>query len=171
MEKYDVVALGELLIDFTDNGFSAQGNTVFEANPGGAPCNVLAMLSKMGRKTAFIGKVGKDIFGSRLCEVLTEVGIDTSNLVFDEEVHTTLAFVKNFADGDRDFSFYRNPGADMMLTVSDLNADIIKNTKIFHFGTLSMTHEGVREATKAAVSLAKEHGALISFDPNLRPPL
>lgn len=171
MEKYDVVALGELLIDFTDNGFSAQGNTVFEANPGGAPCNVLAMLSKMGRKTAFIGKVGKDIFGSRLCEVLTEVGIDTSNLVFDEEVHTTLAFVKNFADGDRDFSFYRNPGADMMLTVSDLNADIIKNTKIFHFGTLSMTHEGVREATKAAVSLAKEQGALISFDPNLRPPL
>lgn len=171
MEKYDVVALGELLIDFTDNGFSAQGNTVFEANPGGAPCNVLAMLSKMGRKTAFIGKVGRDIFGSRLCEVLTEVGIDTSNLVFDEEVHTTLAFVKNFPDGDRDFSFYRNPGADMMLTVSDLNTDIVKNTKIFHFGTLSMTHEGVREATKAAVSLAKEHGALISFDPNLRPPL
>lgn len=171
MEKYDVVALGELLIDFTDNGFSAQGNTMFEANPGGAPCNVLALLSKMGRKTAFIGKVGKDIFGSRLCEVLTEVGIDTSNLVFDEEVHTTLAFVKNFADGDRDFSFYRNPGADMMLTISDINANIIKNTKIFHFGTLSMTHEGVREATKAAVSLAKEQGALISFDPNLRPPL
>ena len=114
MKKYDVVALGELLIDFTENGTSAQGNPIYEANPGGAPCNVLSMLTKLGRKTAFIGKVGQDIFGNRLRTVLEEVGIDTSNLVTDGEARTTLAFVETFPDGDRDFSFYRNPGADMM---------------------------------------------------------
>ena len=107
-KKYDVVALGELLIDFTDNGISGQGNTIFEANPGGAPCNVLAMLQKLGNKTAFIGKVGKDIFGTKLKEVLKEVGIDTSGLVMDKKVRTTLAFVQTLKGGDRDFSFYRN---------------------------------------------------------------
>lgn len=116
MEKiYDVTALGELLIDFTENGISAQGNPLLEANPGGAPCNVLAMLEKLGKKTAFIGKVGKDMFGEQLKTAVEEVGIDTRNLVMDEEVHTTLAFVHTYPDGDRDFSFYRNPGADMML--------------------------------------------------------
>lgn len=169
--KYDVVALGELLIDFTENGISGQGNPFYEANPGGAPCNVLAMLNKAGRKTAFIGKVGRDIFGSRLKAVLDEVGINTSNLVMDESTRTTLAFVETLPGGDRDFSFYRNPGADMMLKEEELQEDILRNTEIFHFGTLSMTHEGVRKATKKAVSLAKENGALISFDPNLRPPL
>ncbi|MDD2973454.1 MAG: PfkB family carbohydrate kinase, partial [Lachnospiraceae bacterium] len=114
-KKFDVVALGELLIDFTDNGVSAQGNTLFEANPGGAPCNVLAMLNRLGHKTAFIGKVGKDIFGTKLKKTLEDVGIDTTNLMMDEDARTTLAFVQTFADGDRDFSFYRNPGADMML--------------------------------------------------------
>lgn len=171
MKTYDVVALGELLIDFTENGTSGQGNPVFEANPGGAPCNVLAMLAKLGKKTAFIGKVGKDIFGSRLAAVLAEAGIDTRNLVTDDKVRTTLAFVETFPDGDRDFSFYRNPGADMMLTEDELDLNLLADTKIFHFGTLSMTHEGVRNATKKAIAAAKEAGAVISFDPNLREPL
>lgn len=171
MKKYDVVALGELLIDFTENGTSAQGNTIYEANPGGAPCNVLAMLTKLGRKTAFIGKVGRDIFGKRLKMTLEEVGIDTSNLVMDENVRTTLAFVETFPDGDRDFSFYRNPGADMMLRADEVQIELVKDTNIFHFGTLSMTHEEVRNATKKAIAAAKEAGAVISFDPNLREPL
>lgn len=171
MKKYDVVALGELLIDFTENGTSAQGNTIYEANPGGAPCNVLAMLTKLGRKTAFIGKVGRDIFGKRLKTTLEEVGIDTSNLVMDEDVRTTLAFVETFPDGDRDFSFYRNPGADMMLRADEVQIELVKDTNIFHFGTLSMTHEEVRNATKKAIAAAKEAGAVISFDPNLREPL
>ena len=171
MKKYDVVALGELLIDFTENGTSGQGNPIYEANPGGAPCNVLAMLTKLGRKTAFIGKVGRDIFGNRLKATLDEVGIDTSNLVMDEEVRTTLAFVETFADGDRDFSFYRNPGADMMLREEEVDLAMVKDAQIFHFGTLSMTHEGVRNATKKAIAAAKEAGAVISFDPKLREPL
>lgn len=171
MKNYDVVALGELLIDFTENGTSAQGNPVYEANPGGAPCNVLSMLNKAGRKTAFIGKVGQDIFGNRLRAVLDEAGIDTSNLVMDVDARTTLAFVETFAGGERDFSFYRNPGADMMLGEEELNLELLADTRLFHFGTLSMTHEKVRRATKKAVAAAKENGALISFDPNLRPPL
>lgn len=171
MKKFDVTALGELLIDFTDNGKSAQGNTLFEANPGGAPCNVLAMLNRCGHATAFVGKVGKDIFGLKLKATLEEVGIDTSNLIVDEDARTTLAFVQTFEDGDRDFSFFRNPGADMMLTAEEVNEELIRNSRIFHFGTLSMTHDGVREATKRAIAAAKESGAVISFDPNLRPPL
>jgi fructokinase len=171
MKNYDVTALGELLIDFTQNGMSGQGNPLFEANPGGAPCNVLAMLTKLGHKTAFIGKVGNDSFGKQLKETINEVGINSDNLFMDNEVHTTLALVHSFADGDRDFSFYRNPGADMMLNESEIPEGLLKDTKIFHFGTLSMTHEGVRNATKKAVKIAKENGALISFDPNLRPPL
>ena len=171
MKRYDVVALGELLIDFTENGNSDQGNPVFEANPGGAPCNVLAMLRKLSRNCAFIGKVGNDIFGHQLKAVAEEAGIDMSGLLIDENVRTTLAFVKTDEHGDRDFSFYRNPGADMMLTANELPLDMIRDTRIFHFGTLSMTHDAVRQATKAAVQAAKEAGALISFDPNLRPPL
>lgn len=171
MKTFDVVALGELLIDFTENGTSQQGNPIYEANPGGAPCNVLSMLNRAGKKTAFIGKVGQDIFGKRLKAVLEETGIDVSNLIMDADVCTTLAFVETFADGDRDFSFYRNPGADMMLRQDELHEDLLKDTRIFHFGTLSMTHEEVREATKKAIRIAKESGALISFDPNLREPL
>ncbi len=171
MKKYDVTALGELLIDFTENGTSGQGNPLFEANPGGAPCNVLAMLGKLGDRTAFIGKVGKDFFGTQLKEAVEEVGIDASYLYMDEKVHTTLALVHTFPDGDRDFSFYRDPGADMMLTEDEVPQELIRDSKIFHFGTLSMTHEGVRKATKKALVVAKEAGTLISFDPNLRPPL
>ena len=167
----DVVALGELLIDFTENGISSQGNPLFEANPGGAPCNVLAMLTKLGHKTAFIGKVGNDFFGKQLEQTIMEVGIDTSGLQKDDDVHTTLALVHTYPDGDRDFSFYRNPGADMMLTKDEVDADLIRNSRIFHFGTLSSTHEGVREATRYALDVAKEAGCIITFDPNLRPPL
>jgi fructokinase len=168
---YDVVALGEVLIDFTQNGKSAQGNGLFEANPGGAPGNVLAMLNNLGKKTSFIGKVGKDQFGLMLKSTLEELGIGTENLMLDDEVHTTLALVHTFEDGDRDFSFYRNPGADMMLRADEVQEDLIKATRIFHFGTLSMTHEGVREATKKALDVAKNAGVMISFDPNLREPL
>ena len=171
MKKYDVTALGELLIDFTENGTSGQGNPLFEANPGGAPCNVLAMLGRLGRRTAFIGKVGKDFFGTQLKEAIEEVGIDASCLYMDEKVHTTLALVHTFPDGDRDFSFYREPGADMMLTEDEVPEELIRDSRIFHFGTLSMTHEGVRSATKKALRIAKEAGDVISFDPNLRPPL
>lgn len=171
MKDFDVTALGELLIDFTENGKSSQGNPLFEANPGGAPCNVLSMLSKLGHKTAFIGKVGKDFFGEQLKSAITEVGIDPSYLCMDEEIHTTLAMVHTYPDGDRDFSFYRNPGADMMLTEKEVSKELIGNSKIFHFGTLSMTHDEVRKATKKAIDVAKKSGAVISFDPNLRPPL
>lgn len=132
---------------------------------------MLAMIQKLGGTTAFIGKVGKDMFGRQLKTAVEAVGIDTRNLMEDEEVHTTLAFVHTFPDGDRDFSFYRNPGADMMLTKEEIQEDLIRNSKVFHFGTLSSTHEGVREATRYAIDVAKEAGCLISFDPNLRPPL
>lgn len=169
--QYDVVALGELLIDFTESGLSDQGNNVFEANPGGAPCNVLAMLNKLSKKTAFIGKVGDDMFGNSLKKLITEIGIDSKGLVMDKDIRTTLAFVKTFANGDRDFSFYRNPGADMMLKEEEVSMDLIEQARVFHFGTLSMTHEEVAGATRAAVKKAKESGCLISFDPNLRPPL
>ena len=169
--KYDVVALGELLIDFTENGLSGQGNPLLEANPGGAPCNVLAMLKRLGKKTAFIGKVGNDQFGKMLKEVVEESGTDVSGLAMDEQVHTTLAFVHTFPDGDREFSFYRNPGADMMLTKEEVDPELIKKARIFHFGTLSSTHAGVREATRYAIDVAKENGLLVSFDPNLREPL
>ena len=168
---FDVTALGELLIDFTENGTSGQGNPLMEANPGGAPCNVLAMLGKLGKKTAFIGKVGKDMFGNQLKNAIEEVGIDTRNLIMDETVHTTLAFVHTYPDGDRDFSFYRDPGAYMMLRKDEVQEDLIRNSRIFHFGTLSSTHEGVREATRHAIEVAKDAGCIITFDPNLRPPL
>ena len=171
MKNYDVVALGELLIDFTENGTSAQGNPMMEANPGGAPCNVLSMLCRLGKTTAFIGKVGKDMFGTQLKNAITEVGISAEGLVTDPEVNTTLAFVHTFPDGDREFSFYRKPGADMMISESDLKSELIENCKIFHFGSLSMTHEICRQATHAAIDMAKKAGALISYDPNLREPL
>lgn len=169
--RYDVCALGETLIDFTTYGESDQGNTVFEACPGGAPCNVLTMLTKLGRDTAFIGKVGKDQFGKTLIETIKKVGVETKGIVEDEKVNTTLAFVHTFPDGDRDFSFYRNPGADMMLTSEEVDFDLIKDSKVFHFGTLSMTSEPVYGATMEALKAAKENNVLISFDPNLRPPL
>ncbi len=171
LKIFDVVALGELLVDFTENRNSFQGNPVFEANPGGAPCNVLSMLQRLGKKTAFIGKVGDDSFGRMLRDAVAGQRIDTGNIVMDSKVPTTLAFVHTAPDGDKSFSFYRNPGADMMLRKEEVNFSLVKNTKLFHFGTLSMTDPGIEEATKEAVKTAKDSGALVSFDPNLRPPL
>ncbi len=170
-KKYDVTALGELLVDFTQNGTSAQGNYMFEANPGGAPCNVLAMLARLGKKTAFIGKVGDDFLGRHLKEEVGKIGIATENLFLDRDVHTTLAFVHTYEDGERDFSFYRDPGADMNLREEEIDADTIRHSKVFHFGSLSMTHETCRKATQKAIRIAKESGCILSFDPNLREPL
>lgn len=170
-KSIDVVALGELLIDFTCNGTSNQGNPFYEANPGGAPCNVLAMLSKLGKSTAFIGKVGADQFGWLLHQVISQAGISTNGLVMDAHSHTTLAFVKTAPNGDRDFSFYRDPGADALLTPDEVPENMIAGAKIFHFGSLSLTGEPVRSATQKAVTLARSAGCILSFDPNLRPPL
>jgi fructokinase len=171
LQKYDGTALGELLIDFTENGISSQGNVLMEANPGGAPCNVLAMLGKLGKKTAFIGKVGQDHFGDMLRETIESVGINADGLITDKMVPTTLAFVHTKQDGDRDFSFYRNPGADMMLQKEEVALDKIQASKIFHFGTLSFTNKEVRETSQFAIQYAKSKGVLLSFDPNLREPL
>ena len=165
MKQYDVTALGELLIDFTENGISAQGNPVLEANPGGAPCNVLSMLNRLGHKASFIGKIGDDIFGTQLEQALEEVGIDTKGLKKDQKVHTTLAFVHTLEDGDREFSFYRNPGADMMLSEEDLEEELIRDCKIFHFGSLSMTSEPCRTATKKAIADLSATLAALSAQP------
>ena len=170
-KQYDVTALGELLIDFTENGISTQGNPLMEANPGGAPSNVLALLSGLGHKTAFIGKVGQDMFGDQLKAALKEVGIATEGLLADPKIHTTLAFVHTLPGGDRDFSFYRQPGADIMLSKEEVPAEMIRGSRIFHFGSLSMTDEPVRTATQYALETAKEADTVISFDPNLREPL
>ena len=167
-KKFDILTLGELLIDFTHNGVSSQGNGLFEANPGGAVCNVLAMMNKLGHSAAYMGKVGDDIFGHLLKKTLEEVSINTECMLMDKDARTTLAFVANDEAGDRSFSFYRNPGADMMFTEDEVNEEAIAASRIFHFGTLSMTHEGVREATKKALDIAKKNGVMISFDPNLR---
>ncbi len=168
MKDYDVVALGELLVDFTQNGMSAQGNWLMEANPGGAPCNVLAMLAKLGHSVSFVGKVGDDMFGKMLQSKISSLGIGTENLVFSKKYKTTLAFVHTSNDGDRSFSFYRNQGADSMLEKSEIKSELISAAKIFHFGTLSMTNEICFDATKAALEFAKNSSVLRSFDPNLR---
>jgi fructokinase len=168
---FDIIALGELLIDFTPYGISDGGNPVFERNPGGAPANLLSAASKLGARTAFIGKVGDDLFGRFLAKTLKDNNIDTRGLRSSQTVNTTLAFVHLDSHGDRSFSFYRNPGADMMLEEKDLDHEMIKASKVFHFGTLSMTDEPARSATIKALEIARQNGALISFDPNLRPPL
>ena len=171
--QYDVVALGELLVDFTDNGKSVQGNPLFEANPGGAPCNVLSMLQKLGSRTAFIGKVGDDFLGNMLIQKASEQGIDMNAVMKDKNVGTTLAFVQKLPNGDRDFAFFRNPGADMMITEEEVTerAAFIEKSDVFHFGTLSMTSECGRKATEKAVQIAKKSDGIISFDPNYRAPL
>ena len=138
-KKFDVTALGELLIDFTENGVSPQGNPILEANPGGAVCNVLSMLNQLGHTTGFIGKVGDDMFGEQLTRALEEVHIATEGLVKDREVPTTLAFVHTLPGGDRDFSFYRKPGADLMLTENEIDKRMIEKCRVFHFGSLSLT--------------------------------
>ena len=170
-KRYDVAALGELLIDFTQSGVGPQGSALFEANPGGAPANVLAMLGKLGRRCAFLGKVGDDAFGEQLAGTLRACGIDDCGLRRDAAVGTTLAFVHTAPDGERDFSFYRSPGADVMLRPEELDTALLADCRVFHFGSLSLTDEPCRSATQAALAAARDAGALISFDPNLRPPL
>ena len=171
--KYDCVGLGELLIDWVQTGESDQGNPLYECNPGGAPCNLLAMMKKAGKNVAFIGKVGNDMFGRMLKKRTEEQDIDMSGLELDKRVHTTLAFVEKLPNGDRDFSFYRKPGADIMLTKEDIQShkSLIQNSKIFHFGTLSFTDQPAEDATIEALKIAKDSGCTISFDPNYRPPL
>lgn len=167
-KRVDVVALGELLIDFTDNGVSSDGMRLFAQNPGGAPANVSAVLGKFGMKPVFIGKVGDDMHGEFLIETLMQTGIDTSYIVKDKNVFTTLAFVKLSETGERTFSFARKPGADTNLYKEELPVDIISRCRIFHFGSLSLTDEPARGATKAAIAMAKKAGGLISYDPNYR---
>ncbi len=164
-----MVALGELLIDFTPHGISENGNSLFEGNPGGAPANVLVALSRLGAKTAFIGKVGNDLFGRTLRDCLKDNRIDVTGLKTSDTVNTTLAFVHLNSEGDRSFSFYRNPGADMMLESGDIPTDIISQSGIFHFGSLSLTDEPVRSATLKALEAARNNNTVISYDPNLRP--
>ena len=142
MKRWDVTALGELLIDFTEKGYSPEGNPLLEANPGGAPANVLAMLARLGHSGAFIGKVGSDMFGDHLESALTEAGIDTGGLVRDKSVPTTLAFVHTAQNGERSFSFYRSPGADMNLTAEELDTERLTQCRLFHFGSLSLTDQG-----------------------------
>lgn len=167
----DVVALGELLIDFTPQGLSDKGNYLFEANPGGAPCNVLAALSKLGKTTAFIGKVGNDTFGNFLKKTIDDLKIDSKGLRLTDEFFTTLAFVTLDSEGNRSFAFARNNSADVMLDKSEVDEDTIKEAKIFHCGTLSLTHPKSRAATIKALECAKKNNTIISVDPNLRMPL
>lgn len=171
MNVYDVVGLGELLIDFTFSSNSAAGMKLFEQNPGGAPANVMCAISKLGGKTAFIGKVGQDMHGTYLRDVLQTEKVDTQGLIIDPEYFTTLAFVELNDAGERSFSFARKPGADTRLKPSELAINLLKNTKVFHFGSLSLTHEPARSATYEAIRQAKDAGAIISYDPNYRAPL
>ena len=168
---YDIVSLGEILIDFVPDGYDSFGDEKFLCKAGGAPLNVLATCAKFGLKTAFIGKVGNDIFGKKLIKTLDENGIDSSSVITDKVYNTTLAFVKLSENGDRDFSFYRNFGADIFIDKSEVDAEKIALSKIFHFGSLSFTDEPMKSATEAALKTAKESGCIISYDPNYRPPL
>jgi len=165
---YDVTALGELLIDFAPVSTDADGYPTMAAKPGGAPCNYLAALAKYGAKTALFAKVGADAFGKMLKQTLKDAGIETSGIIEDDSVFTTLAFVTLDETGDRSFSFARKPGADTCLRYDELDLSMIDNTKAFHFGTLSLTNEPAKEATQKAVAYAKSKGKLITFDPNLR---
>ena len=166
--KTDIVALGELLIDFTPAGISPQGMRLFEQNPGGAPANMLAAAAKFGMKTAFIGKVGKDMHGDFLKKTLIRAGINTENLIQDEKYFTTLAFVSLRENGEREFSFARKPGADTNLCMKEIHSEILENTKVFHVGSLSLTDDPSRTATYEAINIARNSGALISYDPNYR---
>ncbi len=168
---FDVVALGELLIDFAPKSVNEAGYPVLSANPGGAPGNFLAALTKYGCRTAMIGKVGDDAFGRLLTQTLAEAGIETRGIVSDPAVFTTLAFVSLDENGNRDFSFARKPGADTCLKPEEIDEGLLEDARVFHFGTLSLTDEPAASATRQAVSLAKRRSLLVSLDPNLRKPL
>ncbi|MDD9271668.1 carbohydrate kinase [Paenibacillus sp. GCM10023248] len=169
--NYDVIAIGEFLIDFTPYGVSDAGQPVYERNPGGAPVNVAAAMAKLGGKSGFIGKVGADPFGTYLRQALLEYGITEQGLVTTAEAHTTMAFVQLDAQGERSFHFSRSPGADQLLREDEVNLALLEGARICHFGSISMTVEPACSATVYAVSKAKESGALISYDPNWRPSL
>ena len=168
---YDVVALGELLIDFAPHSTNSAGYPVLAANPGGAPANFLAALTRYGCKTAMISKVGDDLFGRLLVQTLRDAGIDTRGVLKDPDWFTTLAFVSLDASGNRDFSFARKPGADTCLKPEELCVELLETSRVLHFGTLSLTDEPAASATREAVRRAKENGLLVSLDPNLRKPL
>ena len=167
----DVIALGELLIDFATQSTDSDGYPTMAAHPGGAPANFLAALTKFGAKTALMGKVGTDTFGKLLLSTLHNAGIDTRGMIETNDVFTTLAFVTFDEHGDREFAFARKPGADTCIRFEELDLSLIDESKVFHFGTLSLTDEPARTATYRAVAYAREHGKLITFDPNLRKPL
>ena len=167
----DVVALGELLIDFAHKSSDSAGYPTLAAQPGGAPGNFLAALQRYGCSTALLGKVGDDTFGHLLINTLQELGIGTKGILRDPAVFTTLAFVTLDSTGNREFSFARKPGADTCLTAGEVDYSLIDGARVFHFGTLSLTAEPARAATRAAVAYAKRAGKLVSFDPNLRKPL
>lgn len=167
----DVVALGELLIDFAPVSIDEWGYPTLKAQPGGAPGNFLAALQEYGCSTALLGKVGDDAFGKLLVRTLQERGIETSGIAADPDVFTTMAFVALDAEGNRSFSFARKPGADTCLRAEELDLELVDGCKVFHFGTLSLTNDPARTATVTAVKYAKKQGKLISFDPNLRKPL
>ena len=167
----DVVALGEVLIDFASRGIDANGYPMMQALPGGAPANFLAALTKYGKSTAFLGKVGDDTFGHLLLGTVKDAGIETRGVVVDPTVFTTLAFVTFDASGDRSFSFARKPGADTRLTWEEVDKSLIDEARVFHFGTLSLTDEPVRTTTQKCVAYARQQGKLITCDPNLRKPL
>jgi fructokinase len=171
MKQLDVVALGELLIDFAPQGANEAGYPVLSANPGGAPGNFLAALTKYGCKTAMIGKVGDDAFGRLLVKTLEAAGIETKGILLDVDVFTTLAFVSLDASGNRDFSFARKPGADTCLRPEEVDEALLASARVFHFGTLSLTDEPAASATRKAIELSRKHDLLISLDPNLRKPL
>lgn len=168
---YDAVAIGELLVDFACQSTDVGGYPVLAAHPGGAPANFLAVLAHYGMKTALLAKVGDDVFGRLLCRTAAQAGIDTVGIVADGSVFTTLAFVTLDTGGDRDFSFARKPGADMLLRYDELNLSLIDQTRVFHFGSVSMTDEPSRDATRRAVEYARDRGKLVTYDPNLRTPL
>lgn len=168
---YDVTAIGELLIDFASLETDAAGYPTMKANPGGAPGNFLAALNAYGAKTAFLGKVGEDAFGKLLLKTLQEAGIETKGIIADASVFTTLAFVTFSPEGDRSFSFARKPGADTRLLFEEVDTQIMDDSKVLHFGTLSLTDEPIRTTTQKAVAYAREKGKMITFDPNLRLPL
>lgn len=168
---FDIVSLGEILIDFTPSGITQQGIPLFAQNPGGAPANVLAMNSKLGGRSAFLGKVGADQFGAYLQHTLQHYSIDTSGLAVDAQIPTTLAFIHLDKTGERTFTFYRNPGADLQLTWAEVKKELIDACKIFHFGSVSLTDDPCRTAALEAASYAKSHGKIVSFDPNYRPVL
>ena len=164
---FDVTALGELLIDFTSLGRGESGMRIFEQNPGGAPANVACAASRLGLKAAFLGKIGADMHGAFLRSVLTENGVDVAGLVTDPEAFTTLAFV-DLHDGERSFSFARKPGADTRLDIRDLRLDVIRNSRVFHIGSLSLTDQPARSATLYALEQARAARCIISYDPNYR---